>query len=280
MNIKQLLKRRLPKSIVNAIKKSRYARKIDSVSEHSDQDFTVIKHLIKNGDHVVDLGANMGHYTKYFSDLVGSAGKVYSIEPIPTTFELLQFIVKKLKLHNVTLMNYALSDVEGTAVMEIPVTTDGEENYFEAKIIEQPTTASSNTTNVRLTTIDTLFSRLNKNIAFIKCDVEGHELKCVRGAQILIEQSTPSWLVEIWGDLDDPTSDGHQTLSHFEALGYKAFWFDKQQLRRRNRGEKSINYFFLKDSHLQMLRQHNSSLLEPALRVEDKESNFSSGNSH
>jgi FkbM family methyltransferase len=253
---------------------------MQSVSDRSEADFTVIKYLINRGDHIVDLGANMGFYTKYLSELVGSNGKVHSIEPIPTTFELLKFIVKKLKMDNVSLMNYAISNVEGNATMEIPVYEDGEENYFEARVIEHPTIASLNTTSVRLTTLDILFSHSKHYIAFIKCDVEGHELKCVLGAKKIIKQMKPSWLVEIWGDLDDTSSEGYKTVSQFETLGYKAFWFDKQHLRRRNRGEKSINYFFFMEHHLRSLNEKNRDLLEPGLRAEIMESNFSSGKPH
>ena len=92
MSIKGILKRRLPRSVVNAIKKRRYARQIQSVTEQSDPDFTVIKHLISSGDHIVDLGANMGHYTKYFSELAGSDGKVYDLNVVTGKSEFLSGI--------------------------------------------------------------------------------------------------------------------------------------------------------------------------------------------
>jgi FkbM family methyltransferase len=41
---------------------------------------------IKEGDIVVDIGANQGQYTIFLSKLVGQKGKVYAFEPDPRNF--------------------------------------------------------------------------------------------------------------------------------------------------------------------------------------------------
>ena len=67
-----------------------------------------IKYLVKPGDSVLDIGANVGWYTNHLSLLVGEPGKVYSIEPIPETFALLRAVVGELGLSNVESLNYAM----------------------------------------------------------------------------------------------------------------------------------------------------------------------------
>ncbi|MBI1806207.1 MAG: FkbM family methyltransferase [Ignavibacteria bacterium] len=257
MGLKTVLKRRLPKAAVTAIKKIRYARKISSVNEESEVDFRAIKYLVSRGNHVIDLGANMGFYTKYLSDLVGPTGKVYSIEPIPSSFGLLNYIVQKLHLQNVHLFNYAISSSAGEVRMEVPVLDSGEENLFEAKITPNQSTSTARTVIVPSRTLDSIISLEKRKIAFIKCDVEGHELECLKGAVSIIQHSKPSWLVEIWGDLDEQDSKAHQTVEFFSQLGYFSYWFDGIHFQKRQQGERSVNYFFLTADHLRALEENH-----------------------
>ncbi len=255
MKIKNILKQRLPKPIVQAIKKVRYTKKIRALTDQSNNDFRGIGHLIDKGDIVVDIGANMGFYTKFLAEKVGQQGAVYSIEPIPDSFQILSHVKSKLNLINVSLLNYAISDANETVTMEIPIQTSGEENLYEAKITESSTDATHvRTVTVETRTIDSLFLQPGKKVSFVKCDVEGHELRCLKGAVSFIKQCNPAWLIEIWGDLDDTQSAGLTTVNFLKQFGYELYVFDGTQFRPKNPGEKDINYFFLAESHVQRLR--------------------------
>jgi hypothetical protein len=61
----------LPEKILQSIKKVHYARRLRYFSESDEVDFQVIRHLVNPGDHVVDIGANIGIYTKYLSGISG-----------------------------------------------------------------------------------------------------------------------------------------------------------------------------------------------------------------
>ena len=103
------------------------------------------------------------------------------------------------------------------------------------------------------TTVDMVLSRFPV-IHFIKCDVEGHELHCLRGATHIMA-SKPAWLIEISGDMDDEASGSYRTASILRSHGYEVFWYDRESLRIRRPGTKSVNYFFLTESHLECLRR-------------------------
>jgi protein-L-isoaspartate O-methyltransferase len=118
---KQLLKRTvwkiLPHSTVQFIKKRHYLRLLCSSLLEKEPELSVVRYLVKPGDFVIDIGANIGVYTKMLSELVGPNGRVYSIEPYPPTFETLSYIVRKLRLDNVEPINIAVSDSEAIVTM-------------------------------------------------------------------------------------------------------------------------------------------------------------------
>ena len=117
---KKLALRLVPETVLHLVKKIHYARVIRSISPNDEPDLKVIQRLVAPGHHVADLGANIGIYTKYLSELVGASGRVHSVEPIPLTFDILRSNVRKLGLRNVELKNCAISDTDGYVTMEVP----------------------------------------------------------------------------------------------------------------------------------------------------------------
>lgn len=261
--IKSLILSILPARVLLELKKLHYARALRKFSEEDEIDIKIVERIVKPGDHVIDIGANVGWYTKILSGLVGEQGSVYSIEPIPTTFKLLAFVTNRLRLNNVTLLNCGISSSNWTAIMEIPDYGTGGENYYRARV----TTEEAATFRLRryqsdMKSLDSLFADSPKRIAFIKCDVEGHEIHVIMGAAKLIAGYGPAWLVEISGNPDDEQSDAFKLCEILENEGYTTWWFDGCQLKRRSPGDKSINYFFLMDHHLSYLKAQGVSIVE------------------
>jgi FkbM family methyltransferase len=244
----------LPDRVLQAVKKVYYAYALGKFSGFDEVDFKIIRHLVTKGGYVIDIGANIGAYTKFLSELVGSNGCVFSIEPIPLTYEILSSNMKKLKLGNVVLINCAISDTDGYVTMEIPLYEESAgENFYQARIVDENINGLFRQVKVESRTMDSLFSGPN-NISFIKCDVEGHELKCIKGAMGMIRNIKPAWLIEFSEDPDDDKSTAYETFRVLNEEGYKAFWFDGQNLNMRKVGDKSTNYFFLVQKHLQTLQ--------------------------
>ncbi len=253
---KRLLKRSLPKGLVLAIQEYRHAKVINTITVDSDADLKPIQHLIRPGDTVLDLGANMGYFTKFFSDLVGSTGSVHSVEPIPSTTRILKYVVKKLRLTNVRVLNVAVSDTAGSVTMEIPLFDSGEENIFEAKIVDGTPHQGFEKVTVASGALDVLFHDILPAIRFVKCDIEGHENTALRGAQRLLNEVKPAWMMEVWGNPAEPNSKAAQTFATFAKAGYTAFWFDGTNMRTWRSGEISVNYFFLTEPHSASLKMH------------------------
>ena len=150
---------------------------------------------------VIDIGANIGSYTKLFSSWVGPEGSVHSYEPIPETFSYLKNNVRKLGMTNVTVHNVAVSSQPGRMKMKIP-----DRKFYQARI------SPDGDQEVELVRLDDEFLQ-SREIAFIKCDVECHEAHVIEGALQIIERDHPVWLMETFDD---------SVIERMKSLGYKA----------------------------------------------------------
>jgi FkbM family methyltransferase len=250
MSLQSLALSYLPQPILHRLKKRHYRRLLAAQGTLEEPEFAVITHLVRPGDHVIDVGANYGVYMKFLSDLVGPSGIVHAVEPIPSTFDILASNARGLGLKNVRLLNFAFSDRESEAVMEVPKLAGGGENYYMASIINDGPGRGRRRLRIKTATLDSLFA--SAPVAFIKCDVEGHELQCVQGALNTVRTARPSWFVEVTSNPAE-AEIARQVFALFEAVGYAAYWWDGAALHRRRPGDRSVNYFFLQTQHFDRL---------------------------
>jgi FkbM family methyltransferase len=248
----------LPESALHAIRKSYYARLVARIPEDfMETDARVVRHLVADGDHVVDIGASIGIYTKFLARLVGPAGRVWSFEPIHETYEFLLNNIARLGLKNVEVIHAAVSDREGVEKMVIPTYRWGSDCFYDARLDDPadgfPVKSSWKSEEVASTTLDASLGQAAK-ISFIKCDANYHELACLRGGLNILRKSKPAMLIEVAPDPDDPGTTAFETFTLLRGEGYGVYWLDGGILRARHRGERSPNYFFLTPEHIASLR--------------------------
>jgi len=249
MGFKASLIKKLPKSIQQPLRRWYYFRLLTSFEKTPEMHF--LGSLIKKGDLVVDVGANIGVFTKHLSELVGPTGKVVSIEPIPSTFDLLRWNVRALKLKNVELFPYAVSTENGEVEMMIPSYQTGGDDFYRAKIIEKG--GNQKTMKIPSKTLDSLLEKYGSKITFMKIDVEFHESETIQGAQNVIKNSMPILLVEVTRDPEDVAPGAFPIFNFLKSLGYQAFWFSETGLKKYYPGQyppnvESVNYFFMPPS--------------------------------
>ena len=188
-----LLKRassRLPLRVQQELKRLHFGRQIrKGVFETDEAEYSRLGQWVKPGDWVLDVGANVGHYSSKLSQLVGRNGRVFSFEPVPHTFELLAANMTCCPVNNVTLLNVAASDEMGTVGMSIPSFATGLQNYYMASV-----TSDSPSLLVVAIPIDSL--RFPSRITLAKVDVEGHELSALKGMENLLKRDHPVLIVE------------------------------------------------------------------------------------
>ncbi len=118
-----------------------------------------LSNLAKEGDTVVDIGANLGYYSRTLSRIVGAKGRVYSVEPMNQIVKVLRRNLKGCG--NVTILNYAL----GATQTEVSMGNDSSQSsgYFGTGQ---------------------------------KCDIEGYEVVVMEEMRPILEKFHPLVLIE------------------------------------------------------------------------------------
>ncbi|KAB2665560.1 MAG: FkbM family methyltransferase [Verrucomicrobia bacterium] len=150
--------------------------------------------IVRPGDTVLDIGANKGSYLYWLRRATGPSGRVVAFEPQPILAAYLRDVVLARHWSNVVIEGKGLSERAGTLLLGVPAGGDGTSPgaSFEASIAGNP---GSHSVPVEVETLDGLFAG-GPRVAFIKCDVEGHELSVFRGGERLLRESGPTLLFE------------------------------------------------------------------------------------
>ena len=171
--------------------------------------------LVKQGDKVIDIGANLGYYTCPLADLVGEEGRVYAVEPVPVIFSVLKRNVGKRR--NVELLNYALGEECRTIEMaNDSVASAGYLGTGRNFVSEGELSKDAVRFTAQMKRGSELFGGMEK-IDFIKCDIEGYERVVLPELRPLIEKFHPTVLVETDGE------SRQQMIRMFTELGYSAY---------------------------------------------------------
>jgi FkbM family methyltransferase len=161
----------------------------------------VLRKVVRSGDIVFDIGANVGQFTRLLSHLIGQNGEVHAFEPIPPVFRKLDANIKSSGLPSKMFLNQcALSDKTGIIQMYVP-----DCDFTQASTVKH-TTASWAEENsdtiidtyeqVQAKTLDQYVSEKGLGeISFIKCDVEGAELLVLKGGVSLLKRKSPPILL-------------------------------------------------------------------------------------
>jgi FkbM family methyltransferase len=175
-----------------------------------EDDIHLFRALVRPGDRVLDLGANIGVYAVSAANRVGNDGAVIAVEPSQQTYSLLSRSADCFS--NITCVHGAVSNVSRQGLLD---TADAPE-YAK---IGGPGCAGE---SVRILTVDDICSRnAMDHVDLIKMDVEGHELPALEGAYRTLRDSNPIVFYEI-----NEVGKLHvEVVDLLERLGFKSYAF-------------------------------------------------------
>jgi FkbM family methyltransferase len=198
----------------------------------------VEKHLylsmVRKGDVVIDVGANVGYFSMLFADATGKGGQVHYFEPIPSTFQRLSENIRRFPSYrNVYVNCVAVGDRTCPALMFLP-----QNDHAQAALVRhldgswKDAADQVQSIEVEMIRLDDYAAGLNR-IDFVKCDVEGAELLVLRGAESTLRRCRPKLFLEM--NEEWMRSFGWKATEVFlflRRLGYAHFYAVNSQVSR------------------------------------------------
>jgi len=145
-----------------------------------------IRGFVRPGDAIVDVGANVGVYSVFFSGLVGPKGRVFSFEPDPQNF---------IRLTRTTASHRPVAAFESAVGSQT-----GSIRLFQSKGLNFDHHTYANPDDVQsvevpITRLDDVEALRGVEIALIKIDVQGFEPAVLIGAQELLARNPKAKLL-------------------------------------------------------------------------------------
>lgn len=185
--------------------------------EFDDMQFAA--RLLKPGDVVVDVGANIGLYSLLAASRVGD-GRVIAFEPHPVAATRLRENIDLNKLHSVEVRVEAVGSSAGEARLTADLDTA---NYIVVGDDD------SRTVGVPVSTLDDVVEA-GRPVALVKLDTEGFESAVLAGAgRLLRDGSVLAWIVEIREHGLRYGGSDKSVLETFRRCGYRAYRYSAEQ---------------------------------------------------
>lgn len=171
---------------------------------------------------VVDVGAHAGQFSKLFARMA-PAGHVYAFEPSAYARSVMAPAIAFNGLRNITLIPRGLGEQAATLVLHTPLKRSRSLGFGVAHLGEEAGPTVDQTIDV--TTLDG-FARDQAltRLDFLKADIEGWELKALKGGEAALRRFLPTLYLEIDASLLRRAGDTPEALfGWLNALGYRAY---------------------------------------------------------
>ncbi|HVR63663.1 MAG TPA: FkbM family methyltransferase [Polyangia bacterium] len=220
-------------------------RSLALYGEWAEAEMDLLGLLIKPGDAVIDVGANIGTHTLFFSEKVGPTGRVLACEPQRLAIQMLCANLALNHRDNVIALPVAVGQSSGTvAVPALDYQTPA--NFGGARLsladVSGVPTLAADTEPATLVTLDQLarthLRPARRRCRLIKIDVEGMERAVLEGGEQLINDDEPYLYVE-----NNDRQRSPLLIEWLEQHDYRLFWHVSRFFNPRNFRQNPDNVF-------------------------------------
>lgn len=172
----------------------------------------LLSELIAPGMTVLDIGANIGIYTEFLAELVGTSGRVVAFEPEQRNLERLRVATRKYK--QVEVVHAAVSDHSGTLTLYVADDLNVDHRSYAPG-------ETRRSVEVAAIALDDFVAERDR-VDVIKMDIQGAELSALRGARhLLASDRAPVILLEYWPyGLRGAGENPQALLAELASFGY------------------------------------------------------------
>ncbi len=200
---------------------------LERYGEYGEQELDLLLSYVKEGDVIVEAGANIGCDTVPLARKVTNSGRIFAFEPQRIIYQMLCGNLAMNALWNVAAERAALGDEDG--IMQVPPVDYSRTGNFGGVAL-----GKDGAEPVPVIKLDQL--QLSR-CALIKADVEGMELAVLKGASDTIARLRPILYVE-----NDREDKAVELVTHLQSIGYRVYFhnpplFNPQNFRRNERDE-------------------------------------------
>lgn len=214
--------------------------------DKKEKDFLKFLDLIQDQGHIIDIGANIGVMTCHFAKKLPNSF-IHSFEPVPENLKILNRIIRRYKLNNVSIYPYALGDKNSVVKIIMPQKRNV---YFHglSHIDDSNKKEKGKRYHVEMKRLDDIKTLENKKIVAIKIDVENYEYHVLKGAEQMILKYRPVIYCELWD-----SENRKKCFSLLRQLNYKTFIHRNKTLDRFNGEQGWQNFFFIPEERCNKL---------------------------
>lgn len=187
--------------------------------QHHKEMLPVFRPYLPPDGTAIDVGAHAGQFTKLFSKMA-PRGHVHSFEPGGYALSLLRKAAARRP--NVTIHPYGLGEANENLTLNVPLKKSGSVGYGsgfvgDGRKSSQPTVSET----VKICRLDDVVEAWKMpRVDFVKIDIEGSELRMLKGAQATLLRFSPALFVEITDQTLARGGSVEMLVAHLRGIGY------------------------------------------------------------
>jgi len=196
-------------------------RSLELYGEFSQGESKLFEQIVRTGDVVIEVGANIGAHTVHLAQLAEPAGRVHAFEPQRLVFQTLCANLALNSVKNTHCYLQGVGSTEGTLPVP-PIDYERPGNFGGISLGGDAPRRSARKDAapevVPLVMLDRVFAGLAR-LRFLKVDVEGMEIDVLLGGRELILRTRPVLYVE-----NDRPAKSEALVAYLSSLGYDLYW--------------------------------------------------------
>lgn len=225
------------KLLIDPLNDQKIERQIFTRGTYEAGTADMMARVLKTGDIVCDVGANIGVLSLTAAKIVGDSGKVFAFEPAQKIYEVLSYNITLNDFNNIVPENVAL----GSRNEESVIYAEDNVNRGASSMVKPYLSGTAQ--KIKVQTLDEyLLTNRIAHLNLLKIDVEGWEIEVLKGAQKLLSGKNAPVVIIEYSEIR-PVSGGILT----DIYDYLAN-INRYQIFKLRRGKETVSRLVKVDS--------------------------------